>query len=888
VSNNVSNFYIKEWYNSSHDVTWSFQYNLSGNNKTDGGFTTFLALSTAQSNVGGGGESLGIGPKGIINKINGTVFCIAIDSSGLFGTKTTFGTGMTNPIRNSMIIRINNDLQFLTAFPLSSVGLDGLNTENLYSTIRINYTNVGQTLNIAKLNNNNEYETFYTYTGQFEKETSSPVRIGFSHVSPILPTSLKSRLTLKDIHTQGRYVYPKYNLLYEKIYDKFGNLIEILDTDGNQLSDELFDKILNNEDIIDLEVIGDDYKLLSETDNYLKTSPSNLNLNLSKESKLDGSLIINFEGYELPINIIVHPQTKYVFNNSDITSTIIAESNEKLSYQWYSNGLKVTNATLSTYVIKQITSTRSIYCVVSTPNGYNIASDEANIIVAEKPIIYTNPESKKIKVNDNVTLAISAKITAPLTYEWYVNDVYIPNSNSNTFRLNNLTSNKNVYCIVRNIAGFTKSKTATIEIVSPPIIITQPYSILGGLNQNFTYKVSATSDAPLTYKWIVNNITIPNTNQDTFIFKSGNVPISKSKSIYCEVSNIGGTVSSNIVYFTFSTGPIITSQPSNLIVKSGSSATFNVSAISTSEITYQWYDSGIIIPSANSNTYTITNATENKTLYCILTDQNGSIRSENISLIIDTLPTIKTQPKTVYINSGSNATFDITADSLTPLTYTWYEDNIPNQSSNTNAFTIQNITNTKTVYCKLSNLAGETQSNTVSAIIAESPTITIQPISVDIDQYTNTEFTIYVNGSPPFTFQWYSENILLDTETASSYKITNLTYDIDDIYCVVSNLVSSVTSNKVYAHLYKEPYLLGISPDLSAYIGSNVTVSVTAGGGTPLVYQWYTGNNLINDATLSSYTISNLTATSSLSCIVSNRIGSVSSDVVMISAVNII
>ena len=268
VSNNVSNFYIKEWFNSSHDITWSFQYNLSGNNKTDGGFTTFLALSSSQrqNDVGGGGASLGIGPKGIINKINGIVFCIAIDSTGLFGTKNTFSTGITNPIPDSMIVRINNDLQFLTAFSLSSVGLSGLNTENIYNTIRINYTNVGQTINIEKLNQNNEYETFYTYTGQFEKETSSPVRVGFSHTSPIIPTSIKSKLTLKDIHTQGRYVYPKYHLLYERIYDKDGNLINILDENGDPINDELLQLILNNinniEEILNKEAL----KKISEDD----------------------------------------------------------------------------------------------------------------------------------------------------------------------------------------------------------------------------------------------------------------------------------------------------------------------------------------------------------------------------------------------------------------------------------------------------------------------------------------------------------------------------------------------------------------------------------------------------------------------------------------------
>ncbi len=254
--NNISHFYVKELFDSSHDVTWSFQYSLSGNNKTDGGFTTFLKLSSqnAELNSGGGGASLGVGSKDVINKIDNILFCVAIDSTGLFGTKATFPTGLNAPIKNSMIIRLFNDLIYLTAFPLSSVGLDGLNLNNIYNTIRINYTNIGETINIAKLNNiTNEYDTFFSYTTNFSKKLNDPVQIGFSHTSPILPINLKSVLTLKDIHAQGRYVFPKYDNLFEKIYDKNGNFLYYLNPDGEILysDSEYKEKLKEQVDLIE-------------------------------------------------------------------------------------------------------------------------------------------------------------------------------------------------------------------------------------------------------------------------------------------------------------------------------------------------------------------------------------------------------------------------------------------------------------------------------------------------------------------------------------------------------------------------------------------------------------------------------------------------------------
>lgn len=216
------------------------------------------------------------------------------------------------------------------------------------------------------------------------------------------------------------------------------------------------------------------------------------------------------------------------------------------------------------------------------------------------------------------------------------------------------------------------------------------------------------------------------------------------------------------------------------------------------------------------------------------------MRTNNTSLIIEQLPLIIKQPLSFYINSGSNCSFSITATSLTPLNYKWYVDNIELVGSNSDTLHLTNITNNKTIYCKLSNLAGEIQSDIVSATIASSVGIVTQPISVDIDRFTSTTFNIYVSGTPPINYQWYGEDTLVSTETASSYTINNATFDLDDVYCVVSNKVNSVTSNKVYMHLYREPIILATSPNITATIGSsNTTVSVTAIGGQPITYQWY-------------------------------------------------
>ena len=203
MANNVSNFVIDKNLRYDHDVTWSFQYSLSGNSSTDGGFTTFLLNSESDTLGGGGGPALGVASYQNNNAKQSVVLCVAIDSTGIFGTNSIFTTGLSSPIRNSMTIRIGNNFTYLTSFPLSLFELDGLINQEKFNTLRLNFTNVGRTLNISKLNEYEEYDLIYSYTGSFGIHDNKSIMVGFSQSSPILLKNFKSVLKLKDIHVQG-------------------------------------------------------------------------------------------------------------------------------------------------------------------------------------------------------------------------------------------------------------------------------------------------------------------------------------------------------------------------------------------------------------------------------------------------------------------------------------------------------------------------------------------------------------------------------------------------------------------------------------------------------------------------------------------------------------
>ncbi|MDT9002217.1 M4 family metallopeptidase [Paucibacter sp. APW11] len=124
--------------------------------------------------------------------------------------------------------------------------------------------------------------------------------------------------------------------------------------------------------------------------------------------------------------------------------------------------------------------------------------------------------------------------------------------------------------------------------------------------------------------------------------------------------------------------PVISSQPANVTVLVGSTATFSVSATSDSALSYQWRKNGSNISGATASSYTtpVTTTADNGALYSVVvTNAKGSVTSANATLTVKssdaTVPVITSQPASVTVNAGSPATFSVSATSSSAMSYQW-------------------------------------------------------------------------------------------------------------------------------------------------------------------------------------------------------------------------
>jgi len=86
------------------------------------------------------------------------------------------------------------------------------------------------------------------------------------------------------------------------------------------------------------------------------------------------------------------------------------------------------------------------------------------------PSIVTPPQSLFVIQGSNATLTVSASGTAPLSYQWRINEIPLTSANANSYILLNAqpADSGNYDVVVANAWGITTSAVALVEVILPP------------------------------------------------------------------------------------------------------------------------------------------------------------------------------------------------------------------------------------------------------------------------------------------------------------------------------------------------------------------------------------------------------------------------------------
>lgn len=265
-----------------------------------------------------------------------------------------------------------------------------------------------------------------------------------------------------------------------------------------------------------------------------------------------------------------------------------------------------------------------------------------------------------------------------------------------------------------------------------------------------------------------------------------------------------------------------------------------------------------------------------------------------------TAPSITTQPQGDSINSGQSTSMSVGASGTAPLSFQWFRGNSGNTASPVNGATSATLntgalTQTTSFWVRVSNSCGTADSASATVTVSTTctgPSIIAQPQSASVFSGGSATLSVTVNGTTPFSFQWFRGNSG-DTSSpvAGGNQQTLFTPALTQpasFWVRVSNncgTVDSAAANVTIATC--DPISITLQPQSQQVTsGGSVVLQVGANGSTPFTFQWFRGgaNDTSRPVGSNNFTLNTgaLTQTTSFWVRISNCAGSVDSSVATI------
>jgi M6 family metalloprotease-like protein len=325
-----------------------------------------------------------------------------------------------------------------------------------------------------------------------------------------------------------------------------------------------------------------------------------------------------------------HPQNQTSNAGDTVTFSVTATGSGPLRYYWMRSDdygqrwSSIPGANNATYSFTAQLSNQAVYFCVTVENEYGrVSSNEARLFVLDPdavPKITGHPQSLEISDGNTARFNVTATGTNLMSYQWQRSDdggstwSDIQNWSANSYWLYNVQiadSGARFRVIVSNEHGSVTSNEAQLTVSgAPPSIRVQPINQLVEIGNSASFSVNARSTAPLSYKWQISEDSlawsdIPDADMDTYSLIAKETDRGVVKYFRAVVTNDYGSVTSNYAWFAVILGsggggggggdsgtpPEVYFHPTNVAVKEGHIAYFDVRAEGTKELRYQWQKS---------------------------------------------------------------------------------------------------------------------------------------------------------------------------------------------------------------------------------------------------------------------------------------------------------
>ena len=333
--------------------------------------------------------------------------------------------------------------------------------------------------------------------------------------------------------------------------------------------------------------------------------------------------------------------------------------------------------------------------------------------------------------------------------------------------------------------------------------------------------------------------------------------------------------------------PVFLSHPTGGKGVDGVPLTLSVTAFSPGVIAYQWLRDGVAIAGATQASYTIVSGGSGGGVYTVeASNTAGTVTSSAATVEGSSTPfAIVTQPQSREVVLGAAATLEVGWRGPSLPAFQWYRNNVAVSGATSALYSFSAVKGSDAGDYKVVLKSGTVTltSNTAKLTVNVPASVFAQPEDVAAALGTPVTLKVSATGTPPLTYQWYKDDVLLSGGTSAVYSIAAVKEGDNGAYRVeVSNIAASnVRSESAVVSVLIRPTLRAELPALRALnLGSAAAFSVNADGSQPLSYQWRKDGVPIEGGTAATLGVAALKESDagSYDVLVSNRLGTVVSN----------
>lgn len=420
----------------------------------------------------------------------------------------------------------------------------------------------------------------------------------------------------------------------------------------------------------------------------------------------------------MPPQIVTPPGDVAVLLGGNFALSVTATGDSPLAFRWQKDGAniaadaRISGATTDALSVSgALTGDAGSYRVVVS-NSIGVATSAVAVVtVNSPPAMDSQPSNASVVLGSNVTLSVTVTGDPPFQFQWQKNGTNLsdagPVSGSTTAALTiqpvAAGDAGNYRVQVSNAFGAITSHAATLIVLLPPEITSQPTNTTKPLGANVSFTSLVAGTAPLSYSWrkdglpLTDDARISGTTTGTLSITG--IQTNDAGDYQLIVTNAYGSATGDVATLTVLLPPVFVLQPGSQLWVASLTASLTSLATATEPVSYRWHRNGAVLSNdarfsgTTNSTLSVSNVlTTDAGNYTVVAASAGGNATSQVAVVTVVVPpAIMTQPRGYSVPVGLPVTLSGAATGTAPLKYQWLLNSAP----------VANATNTPLVMSNL-------------------------------------------------------------------------------------------------------------------------------------------------------------------------------------------